>query len=368
MNNSINVFKLDLDYKVISIHSTRILKHNKSSTLYNCICSCGNNFIISHQSILRKRNPCNCKKYINIAGKRFNKLIAIKRINNKWLCKCDCGNEALVLYENLKGNTKSCGCYNKERIKNIAPSFNNKKYEPKIASARRVWKSLYNDGDLTFDDFHNLSQQNCTYCNSTPSNLKNTFNYKNSKEAILNGDFIYNGLDRISSNFPHNKANIVSCCNICNRFKSNSNLQDFKNRINNIVEKPFKEHIINNLNLNKYQISNLKKIWSDSYNKEIPLEFFISVSQENCFYCNSKPSNYSHYQYSKKYSELARNTGMIYYSGLDRYNNLPIHLITDVVPCCKYCNFAKSNMKVQDFYYHINKIKEFFLYRESTIS
>jgi hypothetical protein len=357
MNNTINVFNLNLDYKIISINSTRILKHNKSSTLYNCICSCGKDFIISHQSILRNRNPCNCKKYINIANKRFHKLTVIKRINNKWLCKCDCGNEKLISYTNLKNGTKSCGCYNKERIKTIPQNFNSRKYSPEIASARRAWKNKYSDGNLTFDQFYLLSKQNCKYCNQAPSQIFNSFDKRYSKESKENGNFIYNGLDKINPNLPHNFDNLNTCCYTCNRFKSNSSLEDFKQRIFNIEEKEFKQHTINNLNLNKYQISNLKKIWSDSYNKEIPFDFFISISQCNCFYCGVKPSNYAHYQNNKKYSEIANNSGMIFYSGLDRFNNLPKHEVYDVVPCCKYCNFAKSNMKVQDFYSHINKIK-----------
>lgn len=54
----------------------------------------------------------------DLTGKRFGKLIAIKRTERKsakkgyyWLCKCDCGNykEATVTHLN-GGNTRSCGC------------------------------------------------------------------------------------------------------------------------------------------------------------------------------------------------------------------------------------------------------------------
>lgn len=56
--------------------------------------------------------------YINIAGQRFGKLIAINPIQGTrssgmlWLCKCDCGNTALVRSKCLRlGETTSCGCY-----------------------------------------------------------------------------------------------------------------------------------------------------------------------------------------------------------------------------------------------------------------
>jgi len=354
----INVFELKLNYKIISIEKENILKSGKKSTQYKCLCNCGNYFTISHQSILKKANPCSCQRYLNIQGKKIFKLTVIKRVDKKWLCKCDCGIEKLITYNALKNNTKSCGCFNKERIKTIHKNFTVKKFEPKIASARRAWKNKYSDGNLSFDDFLSLSNKNCHYCGQEPNQIFNMFTDKYSKKSKEQGDFIYNGLDRLNSNLPHNIENVVPCCYTCNRFKSNLDVNDFLNKMLSIKEKPFVQHIVNNYTFNKYQISNFKKIWSDSYNKEIPLDFFISISQENCFYCNQKPSNYSHYQYSNKYSFEARNYGMIYYSGLDRYNNLPKHEIFDVVPCCKHCNFAKSNMTPNQFFNHINKINE----------
>jgi len=61
------------------------------------------------------------KKYKDIAGKRFKKLVAIKYIetikgNAIWLCQCDCGNttKTKTVYLN-NGDTKSCGCLNKDK-------------------------------------------------------------------------------------------------------------------------------------------------------------------------------------------------------------------------------------------------------------
>ncbi len=63
---------------------------------------------------------------INITGKRFGKLVGIKRLTGtgKWLFKCDCGNEKAILTGNVtnrEGGTISCGCVGKgktlERLK-----------------------------------------------------------------------------------------------------------------------------------------------------------------------------------------------------------------------------------------------------------
>lgn len=63
-------------------------------------------------------------KQLNITGKRFGKLVAIKTIGkNKnggylWQCKCDCGNEITASVGNLNnGHTKSCGCLRSDQCK-----------------------------------------------------------------------------------------------------------------------------------------------------------------------------------------------------------------------------------------------------------
>lgn len=56
-------------------------------------------------------------KALNLIGKRYGKLLILKRLeNNKrgntiWLCKCDCGKETEVEgYLLTSGHTQSCGC------------------------------------------------------------------------------------------------------------------------------------------------------------------------------------------------------------------------------------------------------------------
>ena len=60
------------------------------------------------------------EKIDNFIGKRFGRLIVIKRVNNKgnnqfYLCKCDCGKEKIIQkYSLIYGKTRSCGCLRKE--------------------------------------------------------------------------------------------------------------------------------------------------------------------------------------------------------------------------------------------------------------
>jgi hypothetical protein len=193
------------------------------------------------------------KLLLNIVGLKYGRLQVLAILNEyspskKRLakCQCDCGKEVSIIIENLKnGHTQSCGCLRKElmheNIKNAtrAQIASGRIKDPKIGSAIRVFNNRYNDGDLKFDDFYLLSQQNCFYCGVEPSNIFN--NYKNGKsysdERIINGDFIYNGLDRINSSIEHNKSNVVPCCKICNTMKMDTPSDVFFEKIKSIYNK-----------------------------------------------------------------------------------------------------------------------------------
>lgn len=102
----------------------------------------------------------------------------------------------------------------------------------------RVIFTRYNDGDLTEEEFYSLSQQNCFYCDCSPNN-SNRYSHaihdnrmKKSSQDIswLN----YNGVDRISSELPHNKLNVVSSCIKCNWAKLHLSFDNFMRWIQRI--------------------------------------------------------------------------------------------------------------------------------------
>ena len=59
-------------------------------------------------------------KFIDHTGKKFGRLTAIRRAENKgryvaWLCRCECGGEKSVAANDLVAcKTTSCGCYRNE--------------------------------------------------------------------------------------------------------------------------------------------------------------------------------------------------------------------------------------------------------------
>lgn len=99
---------------------------NKSS-VWLCKCKCGNITEVARNNLISGNvKSCGClNKPLDLRGKRFGKLVAIKPLPYKketskgilWLCKCDCGNEIEVTADKLSNNmVKSCGCLHRHNL------------------------------------------------------------------------------------------------------------------------------------------------------------------------------------------------------------------------------------------------------------
>lgn len=72
---------------------------------------------------------------------------------------------------------------------------------------------------LTKEEFRNLNQKECFYCGKKPSQV---FYNKGS-----NGDYVYNGIDRVDSKKGYVLDNCVPCCSKCNYGKLYQSKQEF---------------------------------------------------------------------------------------------------------------------------------------------
>lgn len=147
-------------------------------------------------------------------GKVYGKLTALKELAQRdaqgsvtYEFICECGKSYVRAGTPVKkGLSKDCGC-GKLRYD-----------EPWKFSAVRIYDQNYSDGDLSFVEFLRLSQENCHYCNSPPSNC-----VKASKSVTENRkhlyEWVYQGLDRVDNTKPHNLDNLVPCCKVCNKAK-----------------------------------------------------------------------------------------------------------------------------------------------------
>jgi hypothetical protein len=70
-------------------------------------------------------------------------------------------------------------------------------------------------------------------------------------------------------------------------------------------------------------------------------EEFRKITQEKCFYCGKEPS--------QEGTKNKNRNGYYIYNGIDRIDSSVGYTISNVVPCCKICNYAKSTHSQKDF-------------------
>jgi hypothetical protein len=75
---------------------------------------------------------------------------------------------------------------------------------------------------------------------------------------------------------------------------------------------------------------------------DITFEHFLKITKENCTYCDRKPSQV--YDLGNR-----QHNGTYTYNGVDRQDNSKGYILNNVVACCKYCNYAKSDRNATDF-------------------
>ena len=76
--------------------------------------------------------------------------------------------------------------------------------------------------------------------------------------------------------------------------------------------------------------------------------------QRPCYYCGGAPV-------LKVPTMQKRYNGYFLANGLDRLDNQKGYVKENVVPCCKFCNAAKSTLTISEFRDHIEKIYRYFI-------
>lgn len=349
-------------------------KTKRSFSAFLCRCDCGKELSVRTRTLISgTQKSCGCitREYGTKLkpGDKINRLTTISYENGHWLCVCECGKNSKVLTSNLtSGNSKSCGCLKNEiKSQELREQIGNtlRQFEPRIASARRVWKSYGYNGDenctLTFNKFYELSQMNCSYCGIAPSNEYNCFLRKKdtSEKAKREGSFAYNGMDRIDSSLSHTDDNCISCCAICNRAKNDRTLAEFYDYINRLEIRGITDFTSIDLPDNNYIVTSMRTVYRIYKESDLSIEDFWILSQQPCFYCNAEKSNTTNYaKTDKKSSQKAIDNADFHYNGLDRINSDFPHNKDNVVPCCYYCNFAKGKLSLFEFQDWIKRIKE----------
>ena len=136
-------------------------------------------------------------KQLNLTGKRFGKLVAIKTAGKTkngaylWKCKCDCGNEIIANVGNLKnGHTKSCGCLRVDQCKT-----NFTKHGLEHTRLYGIWSDMrlrcYDEKNIAY---HRYGGRGITICDEWKNDVKAFYDW-----ATANGYKDSLTIDRIDN-------------------------------------------------------------------------------------------------------------------------------------------------------------------------
>jgi hypothetical protein len=213
-------------------------KDKYGAVLCKCICDCGRMTTVRryHLTSGHTKSCGKCNK--DLAGKRFGRLLVIcevERISSRkescWECLCDCGNTSIVPGSRLRlkrKGTRSCGCLQLEELKkaNSLPKGQSATNRVKRVYEREA-KSRGLEWSLSNEQFLILTSGDCYYCGKIPGQVC----------IERNGNFVYNGIDRIDNDVGYETANCVSCCKDCNFAKRDMSYDKFINMCLMVAEK-----------------------------------------------------------------------------------------------------------------------------------
>lgn len=179
----------------------------------------------------------------DLSGQRFNNFV-VNKFNGyvihgsrkviSWECSCDCGDLFIATTQEVKHKRKACPKCSRKMMgeKMILSDFQAQKnlryYHYKTSAEKRNI-----DFNLSIEEFIEIAEQNCHYCNNSPKDNEISTNSHKSVKTI--GFWDNNGIDRIDSSLGYFKDNCVPCCKTCNQMKSDLDYTKFLNKIEQIA-------------------------------------------------------------------------------------------------------------------------------------
>ena len=165
-------------------------------------------------------------KIENMVARRFGYWLVESQADTKneeirWNCLCDCGRRYIIGGNILRSGGSSKCRYCRALLPDGLAARNSTLRGYQHAAKQRgfVW-------DLTDELFETLTQSPCFYCGQMRMNT--------AKGKVT--AWMYNGIDRKDSSCGYTVENSVSCCGLCNRWKSVMSVDDFINHAKKISQ------------------------------------------------------------------------------------------------------------------------------------
>lgn len=174
--------------------------------------------------------------------KKYNMLTVLREYKSnypngrpcrRFECICDCGNITNPTKEKvIKGETKSCGCLQTITRKNLGTKlkkeFGESGFNRVYLAYKKSAKQRKYDFDLSKEEFIKIVTKPCIYCGSELTSCKDAKGQY--------GEFRYTGIDRYDNKIGYTLNNSVPCCAICNRIKSNMDVDMLYFHLNKMIE------------------------------------------------------------------------------------------------------------------------------------
>ena len=149
--------------------------------------------------------------------------------------ECTCGNVIIHSISRVKsGHKSSCGCLQKETRRSLGEK---RRLESGTAAKNELYSSYKRAAlrrkyifELTIDEFIDIIVKACIYCGDSCSSTSGRL------ERGVNGTFSYTGIDRYDNSLGYTLNNSVPCCKICNRIKTNMDVEYMKRHLTKMLK------------------------------------------------------------------------------------------------------------------------------------
>lgn len=157
---------------------------------------------------------------VNIIGRVFGNVTVMKVAYRSegghvyWECRCICNQYIAATHSDLRrGKSNECERCRDEKSK-LSP------LKTLYGNYKRGAEQRYLDFDLSIEEFQEIINKNCYYCDSEPMQFLK-------KEQARHG-IVYNGIDRKDNEIGYILENCVPCCKFCNFAKRGDTLENFQ--------------------------------------------------------------------------------------------------------------------------------------------
>lgn len=89
-------------------------------------------------------------------------------------------------------------------------------------------------------------------------------------------------------------------------------------------------------------------------------EQFASITKQNCTFCGVEPQKINYFENAPSLQKESPNRDWsrytIFFNGVDRVDSSEGYSEDNCVPCCTYCNRAKSDLSLEKFKSHVKRM------------